>query len=742
MSKLVDKERLAQLAKALDQRAKAAVAAEAARAKGEEARIEGLANANTQAIAAINDVENGILKQAKDYADGLDAEVQRQLENKVEQSVYEAKVKLLDEKDAGFNEDILEMQAAIQTLQTQMGEGNFAALDKAIKDATQELVAKDTELEGKANAAQEAADKAQEEVDALEVVVGNKAAEGVEATGLFADVKKVADDLALEVQRAAAAEVQNANDIDVLEQKDVAHEGRLDALEAKFNGDNSVDAKIQKVAQDLADFEGEQAQNNADQLAAINAKVAQADYDAKVLVLEQADSGLAARLEIIEGQGEGSIKKAVADEAGIRLEADNALEARIVANENKLAGLEKDTVQQAIDQAEADAKAHAEQKIADLVDSAPEAMNTLKELAEAIKDNKDIYEAYIAEHASACDAAHKAANDYTDQQLAAKHAVISAEIDADVKVEADRAKAEEALIRQEFVAADTKLKTDLQAEIDQDVAVEAALRVAEEAKIRQELANEKAALQKEIDDDVKAEENRALAQEAKIREEFAAADEAVVERVAAVEAILGNEGEAGGFADVVTRLAQAEKDIDDLVAEDQELAGEIAKKVDQEAYNTKVQELANADAALDNRIKVFEAGGAQDVAAKEVRLAAAEQDIDDLEAFVAGHSHTVMEQNIANNAKAIADEIQDRKDAVAKEVTDRNAAIAKALEDYSTSEEVLELLGNVVNSLALAIEDNQMVLKLGGVDGVALNSVELDIATEDDIQAIIDGLDE
>lgn len=50
------------------------------------------------------------------------------------------------------------------------------------------------------------------------------------------------------------------------------------------------------------------------------------------------------RLTTIEGSGEGSIKKAVADEATLRTNADTALSDRITANENKLAGISETTV--------------------------------------------------------------------------------------------------------------------------------------------------------------------------------------------------------------------------------------------------------------------------------------------------------------------------------------------------------------------------------------------------------------
>ena len=72
---------------------------------------------------------------------------------------------------------------------------------------------------------------------------------------------------------------------------------------------------------------------------------------------EGVEAELQGAIDVINGEGEGSIKKA-----------------------------------------QADAQAHAEQKIAELVDSAPETLNTLNELAQAINDNKDIYDAYVEQH--------------------------------------------------------------------------------------------------------------------------------------------------------------------------------------------------------------------------------------------------------------------------------------------------------------------------------------------------------
>ena len=101
-----------------------------------------------------------------------------------------------------------------------------------------------------------------------------------------------------------------------------------------------------------------------------------------------------------------------------------------------------------------------------------------------------------------------------------------------------------------------------------------------------------------------------------------------------------------------------------------------------------------------------------------------------MEAFEEAHDHSVMEKGIADNKAAIE-----------KEVEDRDAAIEEALKVYSTTEEMKQVIGNVVNSLALTMENDQVVLKLGGVDGIQLASVSLDMATDADIDAIIAGLD-
>ena len=295
MSKLVDKERLAKLAKALDARAKAAVAAEKERALAKENAIEAKADANAAAIATINNEQTGLLKQAKDYADGKDAAINA----KVAQTAYDAKMTALDQKDADLAADIADALADIKTLQDQMGNGDFGALDELVKEIQASYAAEDAKLQHAIDAAKDRLDVVEPKVTALEGKVGNDVNGENPATGLFLEVdqamakavegvnaaaaektraegqeaairqemateaarvnKKITDDIAAESALRVAEEVRieglvteevQAREAAVAGFKKThddemdAVEGRVLALENKFAGDNSVAAKI------------------------------------------------------------------------------------------------------------------------------------------------------------------------------------------------------------------------------------------------------------------------------------------------------------------------------------------------------------------------------------------------------------------------------------------------------------------------------------------------------------------
>ena len=342
----------------------------------------------------------------------------------------------------------------------------------------------------------------------------------------------------------------------------------------------------------------------------------------------------------------------IAKEAELREAADQGLDARIKAFE----------VGGANDVAKVleDAKDYADAEIAKLVDSAPEAMNTLNELAEAIKTHGDEYEAYVAT--------------VTADIKSAKEAAI-----ADAK------------------AKDDALKAELQKEIDDDVKV-----------VTDALANEKnAEIQGSLAQKIAAEVTRADEEEKAIRKAFADADSELEVRVNA--AIKVNTDEIANQKNVNKEGSLAHQiNAEKVRAEGQEAAirGEFAQadtalggRIDGVVQDIKDMKDATKDGSL-----------AKEIAGAKGRLDVAEADIKQAKA------------DIARIDGAIAGDIEN------------------ALKPYSTTEQMKAIIGNVVNSLALAMEGNKMVLKLGGVDGIALASTDLDMATDGDIDEIIAGL--
>jgi len=605
MPKLVDKERLAKLAKALDDRAKAAVAAEKERALAAEQAVEAKADANAAAIAAINNEENGLLKQAKDYADGVgNAEKERAVK---EEGILADRIESLEGIVAGDEgktfKEIIDLVTG-NTNQANKNKDDIAKLNgeaedegsvaKAVADAVKAEADRAKEVEEDHEdriaeneafvAAQPAVDKAQNDrLDLLEEMMGLGGAEGD---------KTAIEELQANVEAAQA-------DVDAVEQRLDAEGGLVDRIEANEANIARLDGAV--------DVEGSVKKQIKDAIDAVN----------------QAADGLADRVEAVENFRDVTYPAA---EAKVR-EDFAAADAQVLA----------------------DAKKYADEEITKLVDSAPDAMNTLNELAEAINANKGVYDAYVEQHAAAM----------------------------------------------------TKMKEDLQKEIDDDVkAVVDAQKLVNDAQV-------------ETNADF---EGRIAANEA-----FVAAqpdvDTEQDRRLGVLEAAVGEGGATKEAIDT------AQKAADDAQAAADKAQGEVDA----------LEERLDKDGGLVDRLEA-----AESFIAAQPDVDEAQQDaIDDLigrmeamESFEEAHDHSVMEQGIKDN-----------KEAIEKEVEDRDTAIEEALKAYSTTEEMKTVIGNVVNSLALAIEGDEVVLKLGEVDGIALTSVKLDLVTDDEIDAMIDGLD-
>ena len=571
MSKLVDKERLAKLAKALDERAKAAVAAEKERALAAEQAIEAKANANAQAIEAMKHAETGILAEAKKFASAEDAKLKQELQGEI--GNVSGRVETLEGIVSGE-----EGKTLGQIIE------DVAANAKAIEDEVKEGGNRDQAIEAAIEPVQGEVDALEGRMDAVEAFKQGHSHEGLQG------------------------------EIDAVE-------GRMDAVEEFVEGHS---------------HEGLQGEIDA--------------VEGRVGALETFKNG---HDHSVMEQGIATNKAAIEKEVKDRGEAVEGVQAAVDA-------VEADVAQVKLDMAAGDAKAledakkYADEKITALVDSAPDAMNTLNELATAIGAHQEVYDAYVAEVSG------KLANKVDK--------VEGSRLVAETEIAAFNAKAEVKYVDDALQAA--KEYAD-----------------AEDAKIEKDVTDIKA---KDVEQDG---------------------------RLADLEAMMGLGGEEGEKS----ALEEIREDIAALGEKDTALQGEIDA----------VEERLDAEGGLVDRLEAVEAfkqGHSHEGLQGEID--AAEGRLDTLEAFKQAHSHETMEQGIAANKAAIE-----------KEVTDRDAAIEEALKAYSTTEEMKTVIGNVVNSLALTMENDKVVLKLGGVDGISLTSVELDMATDADIEAIITGLD-
>ena len=346
MSKLIDTEKLARLSKALDSRAKAMVEAERQRAVAAEEAIAANVQLNKEAIEAINHAETGILAQAKAHAEAQDEALEGRLTE-----VDNALKGRLDGIDAAQLVQDGKIKANTDAIAVLNGDENQeGSVKKQIKDAIDEVNNAASELEGRVEDCEGRLD----DIDAAQLV----------------------QNAAIEAAQAAADKAQQ--EVDAVEERMLAAEGRLDDIDAE-----------------------QEAQDAAIEAAQAAADKAQGEVDAAELRIKANEDAIGV-LNGDENQ-EGSVAKAVKD-AVDPVQADlDELEAVVGApaeGETPATGLHK-IVADGDAKALQDAKDYADQKITELVNSAPEAMDTLGELADAIEAHQDVYEGYVAQVAEA-----------------------------------------------------------------------------------------------------------------------------------------------------------------------------------------------------------------------------------------------------------------------------------------------------------------------------------------------------
>lgn len=204
--------------------------------------------------------------------------------------------------------------------------------------------------------------------------------------------------------RAVVAAIQDVNDAIASLQSSM--EDADDALAADIASEASARQSADSALQTAIDNEVSARQSAISSEASTRAAAdssLQAEIDAEELARAAADEALDARLDVLEGADTvaGSVAKALkdakaytdaevsalqsavdADVAALEA-ADSALDARLDVLEGSAATVGS------VAKAEADAKAYADQKIADLVDGAPGLLDTLNELAAAIGDDEN-----------------------------------------------------------------------------------------------------------------------------------------------------------------------------------------------------------------------------------------------------------------------------------------------------------------------------------------------------------------
>jgi hypothetical protein len=252
---------------------------------------------------------------------------------------------------------------------------------------------------------------------------------------------------------------------------------------------------------------------------------------------------------------------------------------------------------------------------------------------------------------------------------------------------------------------------------------------------------------------------------------MAAADvqEGAIDTLKEIQAYIESDGAAA--EEMLANIAAAQKAADDekvrAEAEEAAIRQEMAEAVagvhghdnkevldgidaEKVAAWDKAQENAEAKAAeLDAALKLeLQAEIDDDVKVVADDLALEKAKIVALQEFVEGHKDfdaSELEGKIQALEEFQASH-QDYNDAEVRGLIKDNAddilELQQAVEEKVEEEQVKTMLGNVVSSLSLQMVDNKVQLSLGGVDGIAIAEVELDVATDDDIDEIIAGLDE
>ena len=534
-------------------------------------------------------------------------------------------------------------------------EGKITALENANKEggavanAIAEAKKAGTDAQATANEAKTAIASEQTRAQAAE----KKNADAIDAinnetTGILAQAKTYADGKDAAIQAAKTAADAAQADVDALEGKvgEVPADKTVIGLigEAKAQADKGVaDAaaeagRAQGVEAELREDLG-QATDVADAEGSAFARIAQvkADLGAEVTRATGIEEGLRTdvdtaqdAIDILNGdvKVEGSVDKKIKDAIDqVNTTAGN-LEGRVKANED------------AIKVINGEGEGSIKKAVADLVNGAPAAMDTLSELAGAIEAHQEVYEGYVKTVASNIATAKQEAINKAGELDTALHTTITGEI-ATAKSEAISAAAKDAA--EKDTALENKLQGNINKKVDQS---------AYDTKV--------AALEKADTDNLAAAKKFAQDEDKKITDVIGTAED-----TSATNTVFGKikalqEKDAAQDQVIATKAAAA-----DLDALEALVGGKADTKDADTAFGKIAAEAARADAAekalggridtADGKITALENELDAENTGLKARMTAAEADIDGLESDMTTAQNDIT--NINSNITAIQNQI-------------------------------------------------------------------------------------
>lgn len=528
------------------------------------------------------------------------------------------------------------------------------------------------------------------------------------STGILAKSKEYTNSEINKVKKT----ISDANsNISALQDKTAELEGSISANTSAISKEVTDRTKAVSDVNSAVTREKTRAEGEEKKLSeAISAETARATS------VEQSHTSAISKLnadENVEGSVAKKIKDAVtpiSNELSGTKSSLETLQGEVTANKAAITAGDATTL--------SESKKYTDGRITSLIDGAPQAMDTLKELADAIASNKGTFDGYVATMTS---------------QLGTK-------VD---KKEGHRLIAESEITKFNNKAETSdvaKALSDAQSYTDGKISQVNSANgnaVARVEKLEGVVGNTSSGLVKDVND-IK---NKNTAQDSAITSAQETADNAVAN--AATAQTQANKG----VQDAATAKSRADKGVADAATAQQGVNALKATVGDSSSGLVKDVNTINSTLATMNHTTTGILATARKYTDTEVSKV--KSSVSSLSSTVGTHT-----ENIATNASNIANEISRAKGEEKKltdAITTLNGAdtvagsvskkIKDALSTYSNTEGVKTLLSSVVGSLALTMDGSKVKLKLGGVEGVTVSETTLDICSSEDIDAIVASLD-